>query len=321
VSTTEFGGRGEAEFAAGTVRGVRRWEVLASGQLKGAYKQTWPDGVMTAECGIYPGQHDVPAETFRDGDGTERECRCGIYGYWTEAAVPMFSPPRAVIGVIEGFGRVLIGDRGFRCAKARIVGLALGFEITEADPGYFPPPGTRPWVPPDSMFSRRPLGRETYEAMRAGQPAPPPPQVVTDRCLAQMAEYETLIGQRYPSARIFSTPEILLRMFPPTTDYIPEPVRCARCGRVAGQPSAACPLCTDWLMPAYWQSPIVARQPVLKRRQPGRVCTCPQCIGVSAVARGMLSQDEVRQLLGLPAAGPDLATGGIIQPPAWTPDS
>lgn len=50
------------------------------------------------------------------------ECRCGFYAYFDGG----FNPHHAegqVLGIIEGFGLVSVGSRGFRAEKARIVAL------------------------------------------------------------------------------------------------------------------------------------------------------------------------------------------------------
>lgn len=53
------------------------------------------------------------------------QCGCGFWAYW---AVPGAGRPgrEHVYGVIEGSGAVLIGERGFRCERARIVALCPG---------------------------------------------------------------------------------------------------------------------------------------------------------------------------------------------------
>lgn len=49
-------------------------------------------------------------------------CRCGFYAYFNLGYNPHHSP-RNVLGLIEGYGVVTVGNRGFRCEKARIVAL------------------------------------------------------------------------------------------------------------------------------------------------------------------------------------------------------
>lgn len=48
-------------------------------------------------------------------------CMCGYWAYWD---YPKFGE-NGVVGIIEGWGKTLIGDEGFRCQKAKIVALVL----------------------------------------------------------------------------------------------------------------------------------------------------------------------------------------------------
>lgn len=63
-----------------------------------------------------PQTHDAPDES----------CRCGFYAYFRaddpEALNYCFSRDM-VLGTIKGYGRTLIGSRGFRCEKAEITAL------------------------------------------------------------------------------------------------------------------------------------------------------------------------------------------------------
>lgn len=59
-------------------------------------------------------EHDVAAQ----------DCVCGFYAYFDNGNNPHDSPG-AVHGVIEGYGRLTVGARGFRCPKARIKALVL----------------------------------------------------------------------------------------------------------------------------------------------------------------------------------------------------
>jgi len=51
-------------------------------------------------------------------------CSCGFYAYLN--GCNEYEWPTSVVGIIEGFGETLIGDRGFRASKARILALAPG---------------------------------------------------------------------------------------------------------------------------------------------------------------------------------------------------
>lgn len=100
-------GTDEAPLALGTVRGIREWTIDRSNNLIGRRGHSWRPGVNRARCSSP--RADVALN-----------CTCGFYAYWR--------PPRprrgSMIGVVEGWGKVVVGPKGFRCEKARIVALA-----------------------------------------------------------------------------------------------------------------------------------------------------------------------------------------------------
>lgn len=54
---------------------------------------------------------------------TFEKCECGFYAFTSEDD-PEYMQAGRVLGIIEGYGETLIGTRGFRCSKARILALA-----------------------------------------------------------------------------------------------------------------------------------------------------------------------------------------------------
>lgn len=158
ITPRPFAGLG---FAIGSVRGVRtfryvnrieEWAQLgASGQLMGLYyPQIWTDGVNIAECRkqdqtfnyfgkkayedyengrvdreVLPVQKFDPVPT---GGEHMPKCNCGFYGYY-DGSNDYYDPtkygPDLIAGIVEGFGEVMIGARGFRCTQARILALYI----------------------------------------------------------------------------------------------------------------------------------------------------------------------------------------------------
>ncbi len=128
-----FSGR-DLPLAAGSVTAVRLWhvdmtsaEALVNGTavpvpglLTGVFGGVWQPGENVAACG--GGQGPPPCD--RDlvpGPG----CGCGFWAYWAlrYAWRCDYYWRGEVIGVIQGYGRTMIGTRGCRCGKARILGL------------------------------------------------------------------------------------------------------------------------------------------------------------------------------------------------------
>ncbi|HET9609855.1 MAG TPA: hypothetical protein VFP06_09610 [Acidimicrobiales bacterium] len=128
ISDTCGGGDPDRTLVAGSLRGYRTWRLQRPGARR-------PDGALplssvtrrvvwapalTARCtpkGAPPGGPQSPP----DGDhrAPAAGCRCGIYGWYDPTDTGMVSA--RVFGVIEASGLVLMGERGFRAERARIV--------------------------------------------------------------------------------------------------------------------------------------------------------------------------------------------------------
>lgn len=134
-------------FAVGKVTGARAFQVTPHGLLTGLYfPQYWTPDVNTAACrkrqvghmmygGRSPGIVDYNSEEPDIPLGHLSSCRCGFYGFYdgsndfNKASKPK---PEFVSAVIEGWGECVIGTRGFRCTKARIIAL----QITPTVPAF-----------------------------------------------------------------------------------------------------------------------------------------------------------------------------------------
>jgi hypothetical protein len=217
-----FGNRGGYELAPGSVFGLRWWRVEATQLrwymgggypdedtwLQGAFS-TWSPGNNQAVC-LAPGSRMMTSYVFRSGPWTfsrvsmvqtmeGREppmwephsppgdvCPCGFYAYWRPENHSQVGGDVLAQGVIEGWGRTLIGDAGFRCEKARIVGLRLVRE---------PCPCGEP-CPCECSIGRR-----------AGEPV--------------SKKLERTVSERY-GVPVYATAEEMLARHPLTTDYLPK---------------------------------------------------------------------------------------------------
>lgn len=109
------------------VRGWREWSIAADG-LRGAQGRLWRPGTNTTEC---YGRHAVMLRVLDDllaGEGiampahsVERWCTCGLYSWRQPDRIRLRQDK--VAGVVESWGRVLIGERGYRAQYARVVAL------------------------------------------------------------------------------------------------------------------------------------------------------------------------------------------------------
>ena len=113
-----FEGR-ELDAVPGSVFGFRRW-APSGGLLEGAYGRTWsPKPIHKAKC------YQDPISTLVGSYFWHRvpvsECKCGYWAYWD--AEFSEEPKLAIGGVIEGFGKTIIGSLGFRSEQCRIKAL------------------------------------------------------------------------------------------------------------------------------------------------------------------------------------------------------
>ncbi len=133
-------------FSIEPVRGARSFDVDKLGRLRGVtYDQVWTPGENEATCRVtapsvdyllnaylsmYPSMYSgyVPSSLRSSApkDGPAHSlvgCKHGFYGYY-DGSDDYYKPER-VSAVIEGYGEVVIGTRGFRATKARIVALTI----------------------------------------------------------------------------------------------------------------------------------------------------------------------------------------------------
>lgn len=103
-----------------------------SAGLIGMYGNAWENGREwhEARCAhLHPGIGDTASYVFvRRHAVPDSGCSCGFWAYWQpedHSCSPIVSSYSSidipVLGVVEGAGRALIGTRGFRAQKARIL--------------------------------------------------------------------------------------------------------------------------------------------------------------------------------------------------------
>lgn len=145
--TDEFSGR---SYGVGSVRGVRSFDVDEFGRLRGvSYKDAWKPGENVAVCGrtrpaagwtSIGGYSPYTTMTlYVDANGRQTnsppmvptrpephslaDCSHGFYAYYDGSND--YKADSRISAVVEGYGETLIGTRGFRSEKAKIVALCV----------------------------------------------------------------------------------------------------------------------------------------------------------------------------------------------------
>lgn len=160
MSSTDFAGLG---LAPGVVHGTRSFNVDKYGRLTGVtYQQVWTPGENAAICrrtdnglswlisasalaaggplstpprpntmsaavrrmmGYYETAQEDKSETTPGPPHSFEDCACGFYGYFEGS--DDFHDEKRISAVVEAYGETVIGTRGFRAMKARIVALVV----------------------------------------------------------------------------------------------------------------------------------------------------------------------------------------------------
>lgn len=130
MEAEEFSG---PALVLGSVRGRRSFGATAMGHLTGVFHtQVWEPGENRAQCrhdgGVVEQRPDgrivVRTSSVREIGTTHglAGCTCGFYAYYRQDP---YTTPGRLSGIVEGYGRVVLGTAGFRSEKARILALLL----------------------------------------------------------------------------------------------------------------------------------------------------------------------------------------------------
>lgn len=130
--------RGEEILIPSSLLGFRQW-YWKEGSISSFGNSKWTNGSLTSVCERF----SVLGETKEEHSSPDMDCSCGIYAHY----LPLESYERTynIFGVIEASGRILMGTKGFRAEKAKIVALSgygpstQWFTTREKTRGIFPP--------------------------------------------------------------------------------------------------------------------------------------------------------------------------------------
>jgi hypothetical protein len=151
VPTPEPARPKDVALVAGSVIGVRAWRIDGRGQLWPLSVRSvppWEAGENLAACHreerrpelVLCENPDCPICHKAAHQGFEADCVCGFYGVWQPLSVPVNSEaPWYVAGVVEAYGRVVLGPIGFRASKARVLALCGTHPSWRRQPVVTPP--------------------------------------------------------------------------------------------------------------------------------------------------------------------------------------
>jgi hypothetical protein len=128
-------------------------------------------------------------------DPAFRDCGCGFWAYWKFDPHEFHLGEKPVVGIVEGYGKTIVGTRGFRCAKARIVALHCAYEYVREIPGN-----------KKERDESQPGWHQVFSADY---------EQGTADAIARLAQDEEELQRNYPSATVYSTLDAMMKMHPP----------------------------------------------------------------------------------------------------------
>jgi hypothetical protein len=124
VSNVRDSCTGPETLIPGALRGYRTWRIDGPKLLTSSIiPSVWLPGEKQAECLRHDSLPRCPESTVPNAG-----CRCGIYGWYRPDSRSVYGL-MPVFGVIEAYGRVLLGSHGFRAERARVVAICPGGRI------------------------------------------------------------------------------------------------------------------------------------------------------------------------------------------------
>lgn len=111
--------KGDELLILESVRGYKQWTWDSDRKLISMFPADWTNGSLTSTCSRY--DLDM-AKSSAIHVSPDISCTCGIYAHYLP--LESYEKPKNIFGVVECSGKLLMGTRGFRAEKAKIVALA-----------------------------------------------------------------------------------------------------------------------------------------------------------------------------------------------------
>lgn len=245
------------DFGIGSVTGYRWWwwhvnpyfagfeneEYAARSQqfsyLIGAYRGEWEDGRLEAACKVNgTGSLFFDAER-KDHVVPANGCGCGFWAYFRQdlqMAEVLFNSdtrPRVVqeaymgvdtvkvpiLGVVEGTGRTVIGEKGFRSQHAKIKALCLPVEAQEVLSYRSKQVPSDSYVFGDQQLSGNTAFRDALMgATKAFRWESRKMEAAAD-FVTRLTTAEGILAELYPEAKILPDSASMFKQYPPDAFY------------------------------------------------------------------------------------------------------
>lgn len=111
--------KGDELLILESVRGYKQWTWDSDRKLISMFPADWTNGSLTSTCSRYDIDMDKSSATHVSPDVS---CTCGIYAHYLP--LESYEKTKNIFGVVECSGKLLMGTKGFRAEKAKIVALA-----------------------------------------------------------------------------------------------------------------------------------------------------------------------------------------------------
>lgn len=239
------------DLAMGEVYGYRWWYLVVPpelvgyigctdrvttrryGTLYGANNQSWQDGRLEARCTSNTSMRSFSFTMDRQHPvhqppETREACGCGFWAYFNRGlavdevmsgqfagkfpALLSYGAVIPVFGVVKGTGRVIIGEKGFRCQYAQIMGLCIP-PVTVNQLSWWLAPG----MDEHKFATGGIIGVITGDHGSEGG-------YKREKCseaehVTRIAQMEAVLSATYPGAKLFTSQDLLTQYYPPDKNY------------------------------------------------------------------------------------------------------
>lgn len=200
----------ETPLYPGTLFGSRHFDITGGSIfVRKEMPPNFLSGVMYSDI-WYPGDNQAVCHAWgavaSDHQVAMKNCSCGFYAYFSNQE-HSFDTSRFIRAVVEAWGRVTVGDKGFRAAKAKIVAVTM--------PQY--PRGFL------ERLAHRIECPAPFGAVHAWGYSRPDPQCTIPYFSGPRGMLSE-VAKNYPDVQVFPSAQEMYEAFPPTPRAVAEEI-------------------------------------------------------------------------------------------------